>query len=97
MVIRQGNSRGVKRVGLDDVGTGVQVLTVDRLDELRPGEAQEVVAPFQVIRVVGKLASAKARLIQPMGLNHGAHRAVKNGDPAPQNALQIEESFGFHH
>ena len=92
LVVRQRDGCGVERVGLDNVGAGLQVLAVDHLDELRPGEAQKVVASFQIRRVVGKLAPAKARLVQPMGLNHGAHRPVEDGNPAPQDALQIEEN-----
>src|SRR5207245_11390300 len=76
------NGSGIKRIGFDDVGARFKVLAVDRLDELGPGDTEEIVASLQVRGVVDELAPAKARLIQPLGLNHGAHRAVQDGDPS---------------
>ena len=54
LVIRLGQTCGIKRVGLDDVGTSRQILLVNPLDDVRAGEQQQIVIALQIVRVIGE-------------------------------------------
>jgi hypothetical protein len=54
---------------------------MDFPDKLRPGEAEEVVAPQEILGVGGKAEAPKIFLGEAIGLNHGAHGPVKDKDP----------------
>ena len=54
---------------------------MDRLDGLRLGDRQEVVASGEVSRVVGELGAAKIVLAESELLDHGAHGTVQNEYP----------------
>jgi hypothetical protein len=75
-VVGLGNAGRVEGVGFDDVGAGLQIVTVNCLDDLRPGEQQQVVVAFQIVRMVGETAAAIIGLLQRVTLDHGAHGAV---------------------
>ena len=53
-VVGQGHRVGVEGVGLDDVGAGVEVLAMDRGDDVGLGEGEQVVVALEVGRPVGE-------------------------------------------
>ncbi len=75
-IIEGGNSVGVKRIGLDDVGTGGQVGALHALHNLRLRDVQYVEVPAQVARMVEEVRAAKLGLVQLLLLDHRAHGAV---------------------
>jgi len=91
-VIERGNSVGVERVGLDDVGACFEVLALNRLHDARLRDVQHVEVPAQVSRVLQKLRTAKRRFVQLLRLDHRAHGAVQNDDPLLQEILQRGDS-----
>ena len=91
-VIERGNSIGVKRVGLDDVGAGLEILPLNGLHDARLRQIQHVKVSTQVARVLQKLRAAKRRLLQLLRLDHRAHGAVQNDDPLLQEILQRGDS-----
>ena len=95
LVVRHRDRRGVERVGLDDVGAGLEILNVDLLDERRLSEDQEIVAPLKVARMMGELAAAEAGLVELVRLDHGPHRAVKDRDAVPENVLERHRAACF--
>ena len=68
---------------------GLEVLAMDGLDDLRLRQAQQVVVALQILRPILEPLPAKAGLVQFVGLDHGAHRAVENDDALAQQALQL--------
>ena len=83
-VVGQRHRRSVEGVGGERVGAGVEVLPVDPFHQFRAGEREHIVEPLQRLRVVRESRAAKAGLVQPLRLQHGAHRAVEHQDPLPQ-------------
>ena len=55
-------------------------------------QRKEVVVATQVLRVVGEALSSKGRLIEPMVLEHRAHRPVKDDDPLAEQVRQASEA-----
>ena len=58
MVIGHRDRGGIERIGFDDVGPGFQVLPMNCLDNLRLGQAKQVVTSLEVRRMIGKLTPA---------------------------------------
>ncbi len=83
-VVGQRDRGGVERVGLDDVRAGPEVLLVDRADDVRLRDRQQVVVADQVAGVVGEALPAVAGLVGAVTLDRGAHRAVEHHDPLAQ-------------
>jgi hypothetical protein len=69
-----------KGVGLDDVGTRLQVFAVDALDDLGLGEHQQVVVALEVLVPVLEAFAAVVGFAQLVALDHGAHRTVEDQD-----------------
>ena len=80
MVIRHGDRSRVERVGLDDVGAGLEVLLVDAPHERGLRQRQQVVVAFQVARPVAETLATELRFVQALTLDHGAHGAVEHQD-----------------
>jgi hypothetical protein len=68
----------VERVGLDDVGAGVEVLVVDAADDVRAREDEDVGVALEVVPVVPQPLAPVVRLAELVALDHGAHRAVED-------------------
>src|SRR5205807_5376984 len=79
---------GVEGVGLDDVGACGEVGAVDAGDHLRPRQRQDVVVAAEVPAVSAEALAAKAALIEPLLLDHGAHRAIEQHDALAEEALE---------
>ena len=50
---------------------------MDIVDDLRPGEGEQVVVPGELVVVIGIERAAKVGLAQPVALDHGAHGPVQ--------------------
>ncbi len=94
-----GLRRGVRveRVGLDDVGAGLEVAAVDLADHLRAREHEQVVVAFQVLRPVAEALAAVIRLAELVGLDDGAHGPVEHEDSLPEQAAEFTNAFGSQH
>ena len=82
-VVGHCDRRRVERIGLENVGAGVQIGGVNGADQLWLRECEQVVVPAQITRPVCKSCTAIGRLVETFALDHGAHRAIEQ-----QNALQ---------
>ena len=79
-VVAHGDALGVERIGLDDVGTSLQILAVNVAHHEGTRQRQHVVAALQVVAMTGEPASAEVLLAQVVLLNHGAHSTVEHED-----------------
>ena len=81
VVLGENDGCGAESVGLDDVGAGVEVSTVDGLNHIGPGENQVFVASlvFDAAEVVG------AEIVR---LDSRAHGAVDYQDALAQRRFQ---------
>ena len=80
MVVGLGDGRGAEGVGLDEVGTGLQVLLVDFLDDVGSGEREQLVVALHVMGMVAEALAAVVVLAQLVLLDHGAHGTVQDQD-----------------
>ena len=69
-------------------GAGFQVLFVDLLDGPGLGQAQDVVAPLERLRVLGESGAAELGLAEGEGLNARSHGPVEQQDPVRQEIFQ---------
>ena len=76
-VVSHGNRGAIKGVGLKNIRTGLQVGGVNRFDNVRLGQAQQVIVALQVTRPIGKFLAPIVGLLQLIALNHGAHGTVE--------------------
>ena len=92
-VIGEGDGLGIKGVGLDDVGPGLQVFAVDVLDDCRLSDIEQVVVAFEVLALpVLEPIPAEIGFAQLALLDHGPHGAIQDDDPLAQHALQVTGS-----
>ena len=80
MVVGLGDGRGAEGVGLDEVGTGLQVLLVDFLDDVGPGEGEQFIVALHVVGMVAEALATVVVLAQLVLLDHGAHGTVQDQD-----------------
>ena len=88
-VVGEGHRVGVEGVGLDDVGARVEVLAVDRGDDVGLGEGEQVVVALEVGGPVGEALAAVALLGRPVALDRRAHRAVDHQDPLAEQRGEL--------
>ena len=88
-VILQRDRGCVEGVGLDQIGTGFQVVAMDFFDDLGAGEAEEIVASFERERMVPEQAAPIVRFIQAVALDHGAHGAVEDQDSILEDPVKF--------
>ena len=65
---------------LDDVGAGLEIRVVDRAHDVGLRQHEEVVVALEVVVVAGKARAAVVGLVEPVALDHRAHRAVQDQD-----------------
>ena len=80
MIICHRHTGGIEGIGLDNIGTCLQVFTVDICYHIRTGQAQHIVAPFQHAGHLAEPFSTKILFCQSVLLNHGSHRPVQHQD-----------------
>src|SRR5690606_33382372 len=93
-VVGERDRGGVEGIGLDQVGAGVEVGGVDRRDDLRPGQRQQVVVAALVVAGIGEALAAVVGLLQPVALDHGAHGAVEHQDAAGEGRFERGDAVG---
>ncbi len=83
------NRGGVEGVGFEDVCASGEVFPVNRADDFRLGQHQQVVIALDVFVPVGKTGAAIIGFFQLVTLDHGAHRPVKNQDAVGKRGVQL--------
>ncbi len=79
---------GVERVGLDDVGAGLEIGAVDLLDHVGAGDHQQVVIALQVVGMIDEAPATVIRLAEAVALDHRPPRAVENEDALGKQPLE---------
>ena len=87
-VVGLGDPLRAEGVGRDDVGAGLEVLAVDRPDDVGLGEAEQVAVAAHVAVPVGEALAAVAALVEPVPLDHRAHGPVDDEDALCQQLGQ---------
>ena len=88
LVVGHRDGLGIERVGLEDVGTRLEIREVHIAHQVALGDAEEVIAALQFARVVGELLASEVGLAQLVTLQHGAHGAVQHQDPVTHQFVQ---------
>ena len=88
IIIGHGDGVGVKGVGGDYIGAGLEISVMDIDDCFWLRDGEQIVTAFQVAPVVDKLLAAKFRLAKCQLLNHGAHRAIEDQNPLGEKVLE---------
>ena len=89
-VFGESDRHRIERVRLEDVGAGFEITGVDRLDDVRPSDAEEIVEAAQLL-VIGMILEAFATevgLFELVGLDHRPHGAVEKQDPLGEELLE---------
>ena len=81
-------------VGLDDVGAGGEIFAMDRADDVRTRDHQQVAVPLLLARVILELRAAEVRFGQLVALDHRAHRAVQHEQTLRQLLVQSRHYRG---
>ena len=81
---------GVEGVGLADVGPGGEIGVVQLGDQVRPGQAQQIVVALQRHGVIGEPLAAEIRLGQALALDHHPPGAVQDQDALAGGRLQVD-------
>ncbi len=68
---------------------------MDGLDNPGLRQAQQIVVPLQVLLPIPEPLAAKGGLVQLVGLDHGAHRAVEDDNALAQQALKLPRPVWF--
>ena len=71
-----------------NVGAGVEIFAVNRLDQLGLRDRQEIIVAAEVPGPVRESIAAEIGLAQPAALNHGAHGAIEDDESFPE---QLQE------
>ncbi len=79
-VVGLGYLRGVERVGLEDIGAGVQVGFLDRGDHIGAAEQQKIVVAFDIAWPIGKARATIVVFLEAVTLDHSTHAAVEDQD-----------------
>jgi hypothetical protein len=87
--IVQAEGGGAEGIGLDDVGTGFEILGVDFLNYFRLGQLKKFEAAFEIFAfAIAKTRSAIILLLQFMALDHRAHGAVEQDDALAEQGFE---------
>ena len=83
----------VEGVGLDDIRAGLEILAMDAFDDVRLRDVEQVVEALEVLPApVREPRAAKGRLLQPVLLDHRAHRTVQDDDAFAQQTFEMFNS-----
>ena len=75
---------------------GREVLRVDRADDVRAREHEDVAVALQIARMCANRVAAEVRFRQLVPLDHRPHRAVEDEDPAFEQRSQRVEYRAVH-
>ncbi len=93
------DGRRRKRIRLDDVRAGFEVLRVNLRNDLRLGQQQQLVVALEVLAFpIAEALPAVIGLLQLVALDHRAHRTVNDGDAfAQQEFERVKLGLGCGH
>ena len=77
---RPGEGLRVKGVGLDDVGSSLEVFPVDGAHDLRSGQTEEVIIALQRMWKIPEAIAAVTAFVETIPLDHGSHGPVDDED-----------------
>ena len=83
-IVRLRRETGVEGIGLDNIRAGLEIGLVDFPDDMRPGQAQQVIVAGQRLVVAFELPPAEVSLGQTVVLDHRAHRTIEQQDSLAQ-------------
>ena len=63
---------------IESAGLGPAHACVDFLNDVRPRETEEIVVTLEIVRVGLEPVAPKIALLELVGLNHRAHRAIEH-------------------
>ena len=87
-VVRERHRVRRERVGLDDVGPGLEVRRVDGPDDPGLGQGEEIAVAPKVAGPVGEALASIVLLAQAVGLDHRSHRAVEHENAPGEKRLE---------
>ena len=96
-VIGLGNAGRRKRIGCDDIGAGLRIGEMDRLDRMRLRQHEQIVVAAQVTRPIGETGAAEICLAEFMRLDHRAHRAVEHKNALSGSGAKFVMAIGRGH
>jgi hypothetical protein len=94
-VVRHRDAGSVEGIGLDDVRPGREILAMDGGNHVRSCQHQQVVVALEIPHPVGEARTPVIAFLQPVGLDHRAHRAVQDQDALGQGLLDLLSSFHY--
>ena len=66
---------------------------MDSLDDVGPGDGEEIVVPLEIVTVILEALAAEVGLGERVALDHRSHRAVEQGDAAGKELAQMGVGF----
>jgi len=87
-VVRLGDPLGAEGVGLDDVGPGLEILSMDRLHRVGQDQREDVGVALQRNRMVHQALATIVLFFQAQTLDHGAHGPIQDQDAAAERVFQ---------
>jgi hypothetical protein len=89
VVVGERDRLRVEGVGLDDVRAGLEVLAMHVVEHGGVGDRQHVARALEIARMVREALAAERCLVQPVGLDLRAHRAVEDEDAAGEEVAKL--------
>jgi hypothetical protein len=87
--IMEADGSSAKCVGLDDIRACLQILSVNRLDQVWLGELDEFEATFKIFAFpIVEAIPAIILFSQFMALDHGAHGAIEDDDTLAEKGFE---------
>ena len=80
-VVEEGDGVRIEGVGGEGIRPGGAVEAMHLLHQVRPGQGQDIVETLERFRMLPERIAAKARLVEPFGLQQGADGPVEDHDP----------------
>jgi hypothetical protein len=93
-VVGHGDPGGVEGAGLDEVGTGIDILRMDAGDHARLREREQVVVAGLFAVVIFETLTVVVMLLETVALDHGAHGTVEYQDAPGKLVSQEAGSVG---
>jgi hypothetical protein len=88
--------RAAEGVGLDDVAAGLEILAMDRGDDVGTREHQQIVVASQLAGMRRQPLAAEVGLGQLVTLDHRAHGAVEDENPRREQRVELCACVRLH-
>ena len=84
-IVGLGDTLGTKGVGLNDIGTSLQIATVDIFHHILAGQAEHIIITLHLDQMRWQLATQfgipEVILAEAVSLNHCAHCTIEHKNP----------------